>query len=93
MPALFQGIGRPPNDLLHIPAALVWAGKSFSDMELCDHGEVPQQEFSSARLLLLERIMRPLTVDDIREVIPDLDELRSFADQIVAQSHPDPDRR
>lgn len=36
--------------------------------------------------------MKPLTINEIRGILPDFDELRPLADQILAQSNPDPER-
>ena len=45
-----------------------------------------------ARLLLLVWAMKRLTVDVLRAVLPDLDELRPLMDRLVADSRPDPAR-
>lgn len=37
--------------------------------------------------------MKPLSVDDIRALLPDLDDLRPFMDDVIAVARPDQDRR
>lgn len=72
--------------------AFMWAPDGADHSGKCLSRKRLRQSVALARLLLLLRGMKRLTVDGLRTVLPDLDELRPLADQLLADSRPDPAR-